>query len=154
MIERIKDFYNSDSEQKSLRHKFWCDIVFVTLSLENNNLIIYMVQTRPCAQRCGFYRYLLWQLGRYVIEKKLERLVLDSCVEENIYILSEMGGFIDPNQGKYPLPNMYITLDDLKRYTSDKDLWKIPSSFPPASFLNDQNFVNRLVDDTEDEFKW
>ena len=72
MIENIKAYYNSDSLFKASRHKFWCEIVFVTLSLEENNLIISMVQTRPCAQSCGLYRYLLWNSGRYVIEKILK----------------------------------------------------------------------------------
>ena len=156
MIAKIKEFYDSDSLFKHARRGFWCDIVFVKLGLVNNNLIIYEVWTRPCAQSCGLYRYLLWNIGKYAVEKKFETITLDSCTPENVEILDRMGGFTDPTEGtpQRSSPNIFITLENLKTYTMDKEKWNIPSSFPPASLLNDQAFVNRFVDKTEDTFTY
>lgn len=152
MIENIKTHMNI-SERKSMQRSFWCDVIQITLKLIDNRMIIDHVHTRPCAQSCGIYRYLLWNLGQYIVQNHISKLILTNCSDENVYILEKMG-FTDPNDGAHSSPNMEIGVDDLRVKVNDNDQWNVPSSFPPADLLNNQEFVDRFVNKKKENFTW
>ena len=158
-VERLNEMIDAiiDGLQQpyysSQQSNFTCDVFSVTIKLQANNVIIYHVKTRPCAEGCGIYRYFIWKLGQYIVHNNFSSLIVELCSERNIDILKKMG-FYDTNDYRYSQPNMTITHSISKEKIKDKRAWNIKDTFPPAKWLNDENFVNRFIDNTAKHYVW
>ena len=121
--------------------QFQSEVIILHLAVQTKIITISYVVTRPCALRCGFYKYVLWALTRFVLKYNLKMLQLTDCVMLNVKILKKWGFLQDSDSDGDP--TMHITKNLLQSVKEEH--WNMKSVYwPPAEKLMDQQFVNRF----------
>lgn len=137
MIELIKQSLSQPTRSMD----FWSEVININIGRLGKDVTIQLVVTRPCALRCGIYKYVLWALRNFVIENELDMLELSYCLPLNKQILEKLGFHVGAGDPEYP--DMYMDRNELENITEQK--WKIDQiQFPAADELNNQSFADRF----------
>lgn len=101
---------------------------------EEKTLGLMMVVVRPCAERNGFYKKLLWSLRNEVEHHNLSSLFIYKPMGINVDILKSLG-FTDRIY--------YMEMDNTTLKNVTEKRWNIRNVFPTAETLNAT--TNRIV---------
>lgn len=149
----------SKGKERNSYRVFTCPIVYMDMIVEpaKNTLRRDVVLMRPCAEKNGFYKIIMWVMRHCVIKYGFDRLLMKNVLDTNKSILKSFGFRVEVDE-IYEYDNCVMTREELEQCTMFS--WRLGSVlvegktpddaeffdytvFPTSSQLNDQYYVNK-----------
>lgn len=102
---------------------YLCDVFTITVShKDKRNIVLHLVELRPCAEGCGFYQLILEWLMKIttIIPLPTAMFCIESCLETNSKILDYYGFHAQQNSEWSDSVNYFLTKDECRTFDYTK----------------------------------